>query len=63
MTCDLLKTVQTDSAGVDLFLIPFQTDSAGVDLFLINVKTDSLVDLGWTLLKIFDMLFIKACSD
>ena len=41
MTCDLLKTVQTDSAGVDLFLI--------------NVKTDSLVDLGGTLLKIFDM--------
>ena len=28
-TCDLLKPVETGSAGVGLFLIPVQTDSAG----------------------------------
>ena len=29
LACDLLKPVQTDSAGVGLFLIPIQTDYAG----------------------------------
>ena len=29
LTRDLLKPVQTDSAGIGLFLIPVQTDSAG----------------------------------
>ena len=41
MTCGLLKPVQTDFVGADLFLIP--------------VKTDSSVDLGKVLLKIFDI--------
>ena len=45
MTCDLLKTVQTDSAGVDLFLINVLTDYASVDLLIIPVKSDYSVDL------------------
>ena len=44
LTCDLLKPVQSDSAGICLFLIPVQSDSAGIGLFLIPVQSDPTGD-------------------
>ena len=48
LTCDVLKPVQMDSAGIGLLLTPVQTDSAGnpcEDLFFSGSRLGFIEDI------------------